>query len=80
MDRQEILKTIKDILSEEFEIDKDDISPESHLFEDLELDSLDAIDLLIDMERKFGIKIDNERAKTLQTVDDVIDFIIDLRK
>lgn len=77
MDRDEVLNSIIDALHEEFEIPKEEISSESHLFDDLELDSLDAIDLLVDMERKFAIKIDNEKAKTLQTVNDVVDFVIE---
>jgi len=75
MNKDEIMTLIIDNLEEEFEIDRDMIQPSSHLFNDLELDSLDTIDLILEMERSFNIKVNSEDAKNLLTVDNVVDFI-----
>lgn len=79
MNRQDIYDLIVEILSKEYEIPAEKIKPESHIFEELNLDSLDAMDLLVDMERKFKIKISAERAKKIQTINDIIDFVLDIK-
>jgi len=62
---------IKRILIDHFEIDEQDIQPEAHLYEDLELDSIDAVDLVIKLQEITGQKIKPEQFKDVRTVDDV---------
>ena len=62
---------IKRILIDHFEIDEDDIRPDAHLYEDLELDSIDAVDLVIKLQEVTGQKIKPEQFKDVRTVDDV---------
>jgi len=63
---------IKRILTDHFEIDENDIRPDAHLYEDLELDSIDAVDLVIKLQEITGQKIKPEQFKDVRTVDDVI--------
>lgn len=55
------------------EIDPQDIKPEARLYEDLELDSIDAIDMIVHLQKKIGKKIKPEDFKTVRTVQDVVD-------
>ena len=60
MDREEIVNTVKEFLSEEFEVDKSIIEPDANLQETLELDSLDYVDLVVVIEENFGFKVTGE--------------------
>lgn len=71
------------LLIEEFEIPSEEISPEGRLFEDYELDSLDAIDILLGLEKLFNIKLDDkqrEKAKEIRTVGDIYRFVSEVVK
>ncbi|WP_372367074.1 acyl carrier protein [Candidatus Uabimicrobium sp. HlEnr_7] len=80
MSHEEILEKVYGILNEEFEIERDDLKPEARLFEELELDSLDAVDLIVALEKLFGFRAQEEKAKQLRTVDDIVHFIIENQK
>lgn len=75
MTREEILKEIKRLISTLFEIEPDVVTAESRLGQDLDLDSIDAIDLIIKMQDMTGQKVDPEAMKTLRTVGDIADMI-----
>lgn len=72
MTDQQILEKLKAILAEAFEIDPERITPESKLFEELDLDSIDAVDLAIKLQEMTGQRIKPEDFKTVRTVGDVI--------
>jgi len=78
MTREEVLLKIQDILVKEFEIEKDAIVPEAKLYQDLELDSIDAVDLLVKMKGFIQGKIDPESFKKAVTVQDVVDILYPL--
>ncbi|MNG36511.1 Acyl carrier protein [compost metagenome] len=63
-----------------FELDADDIKPESRLYEELELDSIDAVDLVVHLQKTTGKKIKPEMFKSVRTVQDVVDAIDELLK
>lgn len=73
--REHIYQTLADILVEEFEIDADDISLEANLYTDLDLDSIDAIDLVIKLRDITNEKIEPEVFKLVRTVEDVVNEI-----
>ncbi|GIC76882.1 acyl carrier protein [Moritella sp. F3] len=73
--REQIYQTLADILVEEFEIDADDISLSAHLYTDLDLDSIDAIDLVIKLRDITNEKIEPEVFKLVRTVEDVVNEI-----
>lgn len=75
MQKQEIYQQITEMLVKLFEIDENDIKPESKLYEDLELDSIDAVDLIVHLQKTTGKKIKPEMFKSVRTVQDVVDAI-----
>lgn len=78
--REEIYNKLAEILVEEFEISKDLVRPEANLFEDLELDSIDAVDLAVKLQFFTDKKISPENFKQIRTVDDVVNAIEELLK
>ena len=78
MTKEEIFQKIQDILTEEFELDREAITPEAKLYGELELDSIDAVDLLVKMKEFIPGKIDPESFKKAVTVQDVVDIIYPL--
>ena len=78
MTKEEILLKLQDILSKEFEMERQSITPEARLFEDLELDSIDAVDLLVKMKGYVQGKIDPEQFKNAVTVQDVVELLYPL--
>lgn len=71
-DKQEIYRRVVDILSEEFELEPDDISMEVNLYQELGLDSIDAVDLIVKVQELVGQKIDPDTFKKVRTVEDVV--------
>ena len=78
--REEIAKELKDILVEDFEIEESRITPDANLFEDLEFDSIDAVDLAVRLQDYTQKKISPNNFKQIRTVDDVINAIEELVK
>lgn len=78
--REEILEALTRILVDEFEIDEEDISLEASLYQELDLDSIDAVDLVIKLQQMTGKKIKPEEFKAVRTVDDVVSAIEGLIK
>ena len=80
MTEQEIIGMVNDVLEESFEIERERLLPEMNIFEDLELDSLDIVDLVVAMQKKFGVRIrDDERVRNIRTLGDVHEFILKLK-
>ena len=69
---EDILSRLKDVLRETFEIDPARVKPDTNLFTDLELDSIDAVDLAIQVQDMTGMRIKPEDFKNVRTVGDVI--------
>ena len=66
------LEAIKKAISEEFFVDENEITEESRLKEDLGIDSLESMQLILDMEQKFNIHVEDEEVMEIETVADVI--------
>ncbi|MFN2365016.1 MAG: acyl carrier protein [Desulfurivibrionaceae bacterium] len=78
---QEIRERITEVISEEFELEPSRLVPDATLYDDLGLDSLDAVDMVVAMEKSFGVKLANEEAiKAVRTMDDLCRLIINLKK
>ncbi|MCL2243180.1 MAG: acyl carrier protein [Treponema sp.] len=75
MTKDDILKKIQDILSEQFEINSNAVIPSAKLYDDLELDSIDAVDLLVKMKEFIPGKVDPEMFKKALTVQDVVELL-----
>ncbi|WP_444903546.1 acyl carrier protein [Microbulbifer sp. ANSA002] len=74
-DREEIFPKLTEILVEMFEVDEEDITEEAHLADDLDIDSIDAVDLIVRLKELTGKKIAPEEFKSVRTVGDVVGAI-----
>ena len=75
MTRAEIEAKVKEFLIEDIEIDEDKISPSARLRQDLGIDSLDFVDIVVVVERKFGFKIKQEEMAGVDTFSKFCDYI-----
>ncbi|HCE2681477.1 TPA: acyl carrier protein [Vibrio parahaemolyticus] len=80
VNKDQVLEQVKDALVELFEIDADDIQPDAHLYQDLDLDSIDAVDLVVHLQNVTGKKIKPAEFSTVRTVDDVVNAVTELLK
>lgn len=77
---QEIINKINKVFEESFEIEKERLVPEAHIFTDLGLDSLDIVDLVVALQNAFGVKIRNEeKVRDIRTLQDIYQFISSLK-
>jgi acyl carrier protein len=75
MSKEQILARVVGVLAQSFQLDSQAIKPTSHLFEELELDSIDAIDLMVGLEEETGIKLSEDELHQIRRVQDVVDAI-----
>jgi len=75
MTRDEILKKVKEITSEQLGVDESQITPEAKFIDDLGADSLDTVELVMALEETFDLEISDEEAEKLTTVQKVVDYI-----
>ena len=75
MTKEEIFSKMRDIMSQEFEIDSEKITANAKIYDDLELDSIDAVDLLVKMKEFIPGKIEPEMFKKVVTVQDIVDLL-----
>lgn len=73
--KEEILSELTSILVEMFEVDAADVTADAHLSDDLDIDSIDAVDLIVRLKELTGKKIAPEEFKSVRTVGDVVDAI-----
>jgi acyl carrier protein len=78
MTKNDILAKVTEVLIEEFELDPAMVVPEAKLFDDLDLDSIDAVDLIVKMKQYIPGKIDPELFKSVRTVQDVVEVLYPL--
>jgi acyl carrier protein len=74
--REEVLALVRAHLSEELGIDASAIEEETRFKEDLEADSLDLVELVVELEDRYGIRITDEEAERIKTVGQAIDFVL----
>lgn len=75
LEKEEKLKKIKQIIAEELGVDESKIVPEASFVEDLGADSLAHVQLVMELEDKFGIEISDDEAQKIHKVQDVIDYV-----
>jgi len=78
MTKEELYDQIKAILVREFELDTAEIRPDSSLYEELGLDSIDAVDLIVELKPFIPGKIEPDLFKQTKTVQDVVDVVYPL--
>ena len=78
MTKEDVLGRINDVLADEFEVDRAKLVPSARLFEDLDLDSIDAVDLVVRLQQQTSLKVKTEDFKSIRTLGDVADVIVKL--
>ncbi len=78
--KEVIFQQFKTVLEELFEIDPEQVTLESRLVEDLDLDSIDAVDLIVRLQNMVGKRIKPEEFKSVRTVGDVVEILAALQK
>ncbi|MFA5087646.1 MAG: acyl carrier protein [Candidatus Omnitrophota bacterium] len=81
MVEQDIIRMVNEVFNESFEIPEDKLVPGANIFNDLGLDSLDIVDLVVALQKKFAVTIrDDERVRTIRTLGDIHNFIQLIKK
>lgn len=75
MSKEEIFAKIKETLVEEFDCEESAIVPEARFFEDLDLDSIDAVDLIVRLRNEVDFDVSADDFKTIRTVGDLLQIL-----
>ncbi len=74
--RAEVMEKVREHLATELEVEPQEISEETHFKEDLDADSLDLYELVMELEDSYGVKVSEEEASRIATVGDAVDFVL----
>jgi acyl carrier protein len=74
MTKDEVFSAINEIMVTGFEVDPDILKPQAHLMDDLGLDSLDGVDLVVAIEKKFGCRLEESEVRSMATLGDIYDY------
>ena len=77
MGREEILEKIRESTADRRGVDEGDVTPEASFREDLEADSLDLVELIMELEEQFGMEIPDEEAEKITTVEEAVDYVME---
>ena len=73
--REEVYERVKEVLTEQLGVEDDQITEEASFQEDLDADSLDLVELIMELEDQFGLKISDEDAQKIATVGEAVDYV-----
>ncbi len=80
MSKEEIFTKIRDILADNFEVEKEKITDETNFKSDLDADSIDLVEFILQLEDEFGAEISDEDAEKIKTVGDAVNYVVDHQK
>jgi acyl carrier protein len=77
MNRDEVFDKVRDHLAEELEIEPGKIGEETRFKQDLDADSLDLYELVMELEDHYGISVSEEQAARIETIGDAVSFVLE---
>ena len=81
MTREQIIGVTNKVFEELFEVPPEKLAPQAKIFDELGLDSLDTVDLVVALQKRFKVQIcEDERVRSIRTLDEVYDFILTLEQ
>nr|WP_269479209.1 acyl carrier protein [Rubrobacter xylanophilus] len=72
-----MLQKIQEITADRLGVDESEVTPEASFREDLEADSLDLVELIMELEEAFGMEIPDEEAEKITTVEEAVDYVVE---
>ncbi|MBF2754300.1 MAG: acyl carrier protein [Gammaproteobacteria bacterium AqS3] len=75
--KEEVAEQVIKIVCEQLNVPKEDVKPNANFIEDLDADSLDTVELVMNLEENFDLEIPDEDAESITTVQSAIDYIAD---
>jgi acyl carrier protein len=81
MEDLDIVAAVNEVFAESFEIPSEKLVPQAHIFNDLGIDSLDVVDLVVALQKKFNVRVQNDqRVRSVRTLQDIYEYITALKK
>jgi len=80
MSREEVVVKVNDFLIDEFELEEDQLIPNAKMKEDLDIESLDFVDIAVIIEKQFGLKVTSEQMVKIKKLEDLYNFILERSK
>ncbi|CAM2736283.1 acyl carrier protein [Lactobacillus crispatus] len=75
MSEEEIFNKIKDMIADNFDVDKDKITEDTNFMNDLDADSIDLVEFILQLEDEFGAEIPDDEAEKIKTIGDAVSYI-----
>ncbi len=80
MTDSELIDAVNEVFADSFEIPREKLTPEAQIFTDLGLDSLDVVDLVAAIQKRFGVQVrDDERVRSIRSMQDLHNYLILIR-
>jgi acyl carrier protein len=76
--KEQIFEALRDLMVDLFELEPDQIRLDAHLIDDLDLDSIDAIDMAVKLQEMTGKKLEEEKLKSIRTIRQIVDLVYDM--
>jgi acyl carrier protein len=80
MGRDYVVQTVNGFLIDEFELEQEQLKPEALMKDDLDIESLDFVDIAVILEKEFGLKVTSEQMVKITTLNDLYNFILEEQK
>jgi acyl carrier protein len=80
MIREDVVTIVNDFLIDEFELEEEQLKPDARMKEDLDIESLDFVDIAVIIEKEFGLKVTSEQMVKIKKLEDLYNFILERSK